>query len=207
MPKKITPAEQAKPTRDEVEAKIKSGFKRLMDRQASPEYRAFVAAVEASKGLTYLDELALKTLVGIERQIPPDTDHPEGIKALECCALAREAKTEMLANYWLRDAVASWKDWMLWDDSIHAEPFIQGRQKGAVSALTTAIVEQLKANPKATAPEVFKALMKSPPRGYEFFDNSQGRYIERWDENGKHETVFSTFTNTVSKQRCLLKSG
>ncbi len=117
MPKKITPAEKEKPTRDEVAVKVKTVFKRLKEQMASPEHRAFVAAVESSKGLTCLDELALKTLVGIERQIPPDTDHSEGIRALEYCAFAREAKSEMKANYFLRLAVASWKDWMLWDDS------------------------------------------------------------------------------------------
>ena len=60
------------------------------------------------------------------------------------------------------------------------EKFKSGRQSGTLGPVAKKIRAYLKKNPLAKPPEVWAALEKSPPKGFEFMENDRfGKYIER----------------------------
>lgn len=98
-----------------------------MSTQMDPQWKAYYAALEVARSSpvgALLDDLALSDLVNIEMRVPRDSKNEHALKTMECCALAREAKVSMKANYWLRQAMAYFKDFMLWDAHIRGLPFI-----------------------------------------------------------------------------------
>lgn len=194
MPKKITPAEKEKPTRDEVAVKVKAVFKRLKEQQASPEHLAFVAAVEANKGLVALDGLALRDLINLEGQIPHDSQHPDAILARECCANVREQQSEIKAGYWLRRGMVAFKDLQLWDDAIKGEKF--GNKGRGAGKWRKFIATQLKKNPSAKNAELWAAAKAKNYAGWDFYD-SPTKYAMGPDG----EIGFARFCNIAAEER------
>jgi hypothetical protein len=79
--------------------------------------------------------------------------------------------------------------------------FSVGRKVGTVGPVRAAIRRYLKRSPTARTAEIWSSLESKPPRGWEFFDNRFGRYIET---NGPESTSYRRFGNIVSEERKLL---
>lgn len=77
--------------------------------------------------------------------------------------------------------------------------FKQGRKKGSAGPVRKAIARRLRKNPLAKNPEIWEALRKAPPRGWQFFENRQGQYIEHQDGyTGRHH--FNTICGEERKK-------
>ncbi len=79
--------------------------------------------------------------------------------------------------------------------------FSSGRKIGTVGPVRAEIRRYLKRSPTARTAEIWSSLESKPPRGWEFFDNRLGRYIET---NGPESTSYRRFGNIVSEERKLL---
>ncbi len=77
--------------------------------------------------------------------------------------------------------------------------FVAGRKQDAIGPLRAAIRRYLKSHPKAKTAEIWSALKAKPPKGMTFFDNRQGKYIERDDKTS--DVTYRGFTNMISKER------
>lgn len=102
-----------------------------MSTQMDPQYALYWAALAVAKASpvgALLDDLALSDLVNIEMRVPRDSQDEHAQSTMKCCALAREAKVSMKANYWLRQAMVYSKDFMLWDNAIKGAKFNAGKK-------------------------------------------------------------------------------
>ena len=79
--------------------------------------------------------------------------------------------------------------------------FSAGRKVGTVGPVRAEIRRYLKRSPTARTAEIWSSLESKLPRGWEFFDNRLGRYIET---NGPESTSYRRFGNIVSEERKLL---
>ena len=80
----------------------------------------------------------------------------------------------------------------------HGENFT-GKKKGAVGPIRKAIAKALKEHPAIKSPEIWDKLKDKPPRGWAFYDNRQGKYIE-----GPHASQgmeYRRFCNICSEER------
>ncbi len=94
-----------------------------------------IAMVTAEPATEFLDALAMRDLLKLEHWVPRDSKNEDAVKAHEYCTLARAATTAMKANYFLRRAMVSSKDFMLWDDAIKGERFKPGQREKEAKTL------------------------------------------------------------------------
>jgi len=81
----------------------------------------------------------------------------------------------------------------------HGEKFTVNRKKGHLSPVASKIKAHMRAHPRDTAVEVWKALARRPPKEHEFRDSPHlGRYIER---DVKTVMAWPRFRNLVSEHR------
>ena len=78
--------------------------------------------------------------------------------------------------------------------------FSSGRKVGTVGPVRGAIRRYLKKRPYAKTAEIWWHFESQPPRGWEFFDNRLGRYIET---KGPESTSYRRFGDIVSEERKL----
>jgi len=90
------------------------------------------------------------------------------------------------------------------DAAATGRKFHKGRKVGAVSPVRKRVAQILKNSPSATATEVWTAAARQPPKGYQFFENTLGRYIEG-PEVGDN-MGWSRFQNVVSEERKKVKT-
>ena len=76
--------------------------------------------------------------------------------------------------------------------------FSSGRKVGTVGPVRAAIRRYLKKRPYAKTAEIWGHFESKPPRGWEFFNNRLGRYIET---KGPESTSYRRFGNIVSEER------
>ncbi|MFD1558682.1 hypothetical protein ACFSHT_24095 [Paraburkholderia silviterrae] len=84
------------------------------------------------------------------------------------------------------------------------EKFLQGRKRNTVGPVRLAIRRELKRDPSASTETLWTLVAQKPPRGWAFFDNRQGRYIE--GPRAGQNMSFRTFGNAASKERKLLEN-
>lgn len=75
--------------------------------------------------------------------------------------------------------------------------FIAGRKKGAVGRVRKAIRATLKKHPELSNPDLWENLKLAPPRGWEFYGNRLGEYIEHPDGS----TSRAQFNNICGEER------
>lgn len=75
--------------------------------------------------------------------------------------------------------------------------FTVGRKKGTVGRVRKAIRATLKKHPELTNPELWENLKLVPPRGWEFYDNRVGEYIDHPDGS----TSRAQFNNICGEER------
>lgn len=75
--------------------------------------------------------------------------------------------------------------------------FIAGRKPGAAGRVRRAIAAHLKQHPNAKNPEIWEALRSKPPKGWCFYANRLGEYIEHQDG----ETKRAQFNNICGEER------
>lgn len=131
--------------------------------------------------------------------IPADTKHESGKEARRYAGLAQAAMSPLEAARNLIEAVAAWKDYMLWDTAMKGDKFSKGKPKGSLGQVAKKIKEYLKKHPKAKPKEVWDALQKAPPKGFSFKETDRlGRYIE---EDDRPAMEYRRFQNLVSEHR------
>ena len=82
----------------------------------------------------------------------------------------------------------------------------QGRKAGALGPLRREVRKALKKSPSAKNGAIWEALRVRKLKGWQFFDNPQGRYVEIDSANeGRKSTSYESFRNTVSLERKGLK--
>lgn len=82
--------------------------------------------------------------------------------------------------------------------------FIAGRKPGAAGPIRKAIAKLLKKNPGFKNPDLWAALSANPPRGWNFFDNREGRYIEG-PRIAEDHMVYGRFCTVCGEERKKLK--
>ena len=80
--------------------------------------------------------------------------------------------------------------------------FNRGRKTGATSPIRKAIARELKKSPGMKNPELWDAIAAKPPKGWEFCDNSLGRYAEA---SGGKNMGYKRFCNVCGEERGKLK--
>lgn len=60
----------------------------------------------------------------------------------------------------------------------HGQVFREGRKPGTGSPIRKEVARLLKKNPAMKNPELWEAVKAKPPRGWQVFENSAGKYIE-----------------------------
>lgn len=81
--------------------------------------------------------------------------------------------------------------------------FKGGRKSGAVSPVRKAVRRELARDPNASTETLWMRVEAKPPKGWVFFANRAGRYIE--GPKGGQNMNFRTFANVASAERKLLK--
>jgi hypothetical protein len=69
--------------------------------------------------------------VQIEARIPVDSTNQSAIEAREHCRLAKEAANDLKGAMHIADAIAHWKDFMLFDDALKGNRYSEGQRKKA----------------------------------------------------------------------------
>lgn len=100
---------------------------------------------------------------GIERAIPPESQHEDAIKAREYCAQARKFGETGKGALFLQKAQAALKDFELLDAAVTGEPFLKnsGRKKGSLSKKTKYINQLANAHPELCPKELYRIADKS----------------------------------------------
>ena len=89
--------------------------------------------------------------------------------------------------------------------------FANGRKIGTIGPVRTKVQQYLKKQylkkqPTASAKDVWDGLKSKPPKGWQFFENRSGRYIETDSASGGiKQTSFGRFANVVSEERRKMK--
>lgn len=84
-------------------------------------------------------------------------------------------------------------------DAVHGRKF-PGRKPGSGSPIRKAVVKVMQKPPKPTKPAaVWAVLSAKPPKGWTFFDNRQGKYIEGPKASDGME--YRRFQNLVAEVR------
>lgn len=88
--------------------------------------------------------------------------------------------------------------------AIFAKPFKNNSAKARKGGpIRVAIAKQLKKNTSLKNPELFRIIASKPPKGWTFYDNSVGRYIEG---PGNKNMDYARFCNVCSEERGAIKA-
>lgn len=77
--------------------------------------------------------------------------------------------------------------------------FRSGRKLGTTGPIRKAIARELQKHPDMKNAQLWKALAAKPPKGWTFFDNHLGKYIE--GPKGGQEMSYRTFLNAAALER------
>ena len=88
-----------------------------------------------------------------------------------------------------------------------AERFLKGRKVNTISSVRAFIRAQLQKSSALTNEELWIAIAKKPPKGWQAFDNRIGRYLEGPSkDNGDIQNVgYRRFINIAADERKLLR--
>ena len=85
------------------------------------------------------------------------------------------------------------------DQADLGQRFKRGRKAGTCGPVRALVAKLLAKNPKATTARLWEAVSKRPPRGWQAFDNSQGKYLE--GPKGGESMSYRRFANICSEER------
>lgn len=83
--------------------------------------------------------------------------------------------------------------------------FKLGRRPNTGGPIRKAIAKALKRQPAMKNPELWLALAAAPPRGWQFFDNRAGKYVE--GPAADEIMSYARFCNVCSEERKALKGA
>lgn len=89
------------------------------------------------------------------------------------------------------------------DTALVGRKFQKGRKKGSAGPIRKRIEKELAIDQTLKPRQLWEKIKAKPPNGWEFFDNSLGRYAE-----GPHQQnmSYARFCNVCSEERSALKS-
>lgn len=145
-------------------------------------------------------------------EIDKSIELASGVVVPDQVANLRRLREDMFELRHVGEFVASiWAAQALWRAASHVnemtatlkdrklgKKFRGGRKIGTKGLVRKAIAAHLKTHPTSKNDEIWTALSKKPPRGWEFFDNRVGRYISG-PEN--HNIDLRRFQNICADER------
>lgn len=88
--------------------------------------------------------------------------------------------------------------------AFHARQFKLGRKSGTGGPIRKAIAKVLKKNPHFKNPDLWVALSANPPKGWQFFNNRAGQYIEGPNFAEDH-MIYRRFCTVCGEERKKIK--
>jgi len=83
--------------------------------------------------------------------------------------------------------------------------FTTGRKVGTKGPIRKAIARLLKKHPDIKNPELCKTIAANPPKGWEFCDNSLGRYFD--GPTGSKQMSYGRFCNVCAEERAIIAAA
>ncbi len=187
-----------RPTRDEVEARIRQVVREL---EAPPrrlpelQHQHFDGDRDALRDLAALQDYAQAW----RPVCPDDADLQWLAKALRLCC---KAATLQEAHRWLRRAVGAAKDFEHRAAAQHGLTFAdrQKQPRRKPDALQAAVIKLLKRTPTLKAAELWATLSASPPKGVEFIPRGRPPRFE-WGLGPQQQCTLSAFRNRVTRAK------